>query len=71
MHYPSKSFLQTYLSCDFNQVEETKGKCENLSMDQESAIDVFAEERERRDIEEGALRKKLEVCFVLFLFLLL
>ncbi|KAK1435724.1 hypothetical protein QVD17_01491 [Tagetes erecta] len=42
------------------QVEETKGKCEHLSTEQESAIDAFAEERERRDIEEGTLRKKLE-----------
>ncbi|XP_076924947.1 protein MICRORCHIDIA 4-like [Bidens hawaiensis] len=42
------------------QIEELKGKCENLNKEQEIAIDTFAAQRERRDIEEEALRKKLK-----------
>ncbi|KAI7755088.1 hypothetical protein M8C21_026760, partial [Ambrosia artemisiifolia] len=42
------------------QVQEAREKCENLSKEQEIAIDTFAEERETRDIEQEALRKKLE-----------
>ncbi|XP_076948266.1 protein MICRORCHIDIA 7-like [Bidens hawaiensis] len=42
------------------QIEELKGKCEKLNKEQEIAIDTFAAQRERRDIEEEALRKKLK-----------
>nr|KAJ0206603.1 hypothetical protein LSAT_V11C500233350 [Lactuca sativa] len=42
------------------QLEEVKEKCEALNKEQESIIDVFAEERERRDKEEETLRKKLK-----------
>ncbi|GJY46926.1 FAR1-related sequence 5-like protein [Tanacetum coccineum] len=42
------------------QIEELKGKCEHMYKEQESIIDIFAEERERRDVKEESLRKKLE-----------
>ncbi|KAI3673623.1 hypothetical protein L6452_39747 [Arctium lappa] len=42
------------------QLEEAKEKSEILNKEQESIIDIFAEERDRRDIEEDALRKKLK-----------
>ncbi|CAH1418962.1 unnamed protein product [Lactuca virosa] len=42
------------------QLEEVKEKCEALNKEQESIIDTFAEERERRDKEEETLRKKLK-----------
>ncbi|KAK9080562.1 hypothetical protein SSX86_000320 [Deinandra increscens subsp. villosa] len=42
------------------QLEEVKEKIENLNKEQESIIDIFAEERERGEIEEETLRKKLE-----------
>ncbi|KAI3717822.1 hypothetical protein L1987_69683 [Smallanthus sonchifolius] len=42
------------------EIEEIKGKCESLNKEQESAIDTFAEEREKRDVEEEVLRKKLK-----------
>ncbi|XP_024976777.1 protein MICRORCHIDIA 7-like [Cynara cardunculus var. scolymus] len=42
------------------QLEEAKEKSEILNKEQESIIDIFAEERDRRDIEEEALRKKLK-----------
>ncbi|KAI3504537.1 hypothetical protein L1887_26089 [Cichorium endivia] len=42
------------------QLEEVKEKCEALNKEQERIIDIFAEERERRDIEEETLRKKLK-----------
>ncbi|KAJ9567837.1 hypothetical protein OSB04_003803 [Centaurea solstitialis] len=37
-----------------------KGENDNLIKEQESIIDIFAEERDRRDLEEDSLRKKLE-----------
>ncbi|KVH98977.1 Histidine kinase-like ATPase, ATP-binding domain-containing protein [Cynara cardunculus var. scolymus] len=43
------------------QLEEAKEKSEILNKEQESIIDIFAEERDRRDIEEEALRKKLKL----------
>ncbi|KAM0044386.1 putative histidine kinase/HSP90-like ATPase superfamily, morc, S5 domain 2 [Helianthus debilis subsp. tardiflorus] len=42
------------------QIEEAKEKSEHLSKEQEIAIDTFAEEREMREMEQDALRKKLE-----------
>ncbi|PWA40928.1 histidine kinase-like ATPase, C-terminal domain-containing protein [Artemisia annua] len=42
------------------QIEEIKGKSEHMYKEQEAIIDIFAEERERRDVEEETLRKKLK-----------
>nr|XP_043640154.1 protein MICRORCHIDIA 7-like [Erigeron canadensis] len=42
------------------QLEEAKEKSETVSKEQESMIDIFADERERRDREEQILRKKLK-----------
>lgn len=44
-----------------HQVEELKQKIEELNKDQERLIDIFSEERQRRDMEEENLRKKLKV----------
>ena len=48
------------------QLEEAAKKNEELSKEQESLIDIFSEERQRRDIEEEKLRKSLKVCNFLF-----
>ncbi|KAI3763232.1 hypothetical protein L1987_53685 [Smallanthus sonchifolius] len=42
------------------QLEEEKQKYEALNKEQDSIIAIFSEERERRDAEEEALRKKLK-----------
>ncbi|WVZ26146.1 hypothetical protein V8G54_004690 [Vigna mungo] len=42
------------------QLNESKKKIEELNGDQETLIDVFSEERERREAEEKNLRKKLQ-----------
>ncbi|KAL2539640.1 Histidine kinase [Abeliophyllum distichum] len=42
------------------ELHEASRKIEELSKEQESLIDIFSEERERRDIEEENLRKKLK-----------
>ncbi|KAL3818537.1 hypothetical protein ACJIZ3_004442 [Penstemon smallii] len=42
------------------QLQEANKKHEELSKEQESLIDIFTEERQRRDIEEENLRKKLK-----------
>ncbi|KAI3820652.1 hypothetical protein L1987_08200 [Smallanthus sonchifolius] len=42
------------------QLEEVKENFENLTKEQETIIDIFAEEREKRDIEEETLRQKLK-----------
>ncbi|BAT73133.1 Protein MICRORCHIDIA 4 [Vigna angularis] len=42
------------------QLNESEKKIEELNRDQETLIDVFSEERERRDAEEKNLRKKLQ-----------
>ncbi|XP_075514421.1 protein MICRORCHIDIA 7-like [Primulina tabacum] len=42
------------------QLKESNCKYEELSKEQESIIDIFQEERQRRDIEEENLRKKLK-----------
>ncbi|KAI3472585.1 hypothetical protein Pfo_031167 [Paulownia fortunei] len=42
------------------QLQEATQKYEELSKEQESLIDIFSEERQRRDIEEENLRKKLK-----------
>lgn len=43
-----------------SQLQEATRKIEELNKEQESLIDIFSEERERRDIEEENLRKKLK-----------
>ncbi|XP_024972672.1 protein MICRORCHIDIA 7-like isoform X2 [Cynara cardunculus var. scolymus] len=42
------------------QVEEEKRKYDLLNREQESIIAIFTEEKERRDVEEHLLRKKLK-----------
>ncbi|PIN22523.1 MORC family ATPase [Handroanthus impetiginosus] len=42
------------------QLEEVNQKYEELSKEQETLIDIFSEERQRRDIEEENLRKKIK-----------
>ncbi|KAL0342297.1 UNVERIFIED_CONTAM: protein MICRORCHIDIA 4 [Sesamum calycinum] len=42
------------------QLQEATRKYDELSKEQESLIDIFSEERQRRDIEEENLRKKLK-----------
>jgi hypothetical protein len=43
------------------QVETLKNKLKEMDKEQASLIDVFAEDRDRRDKEEENLRIKLEV----------
>lgn len=42
------------------QLHEATTKYEELSKEQESLIEIFSEERQRRDLEEEKLRKKLK-----------
>lgn len=42
------------------KLQEATGRIEDMNKEQESLIDIFSEERERRDIEEENLRKKLK-----------
>ncbi|TKY60561.1 MORC family CW-type zinc finger protein 4 [Spatholobus suberectus] len=42
------------------QLHDAEKKIEELNKDQETLIDVFSEERDRRDAEEKNLRKKLQ-----------
>lgn len=42
------------------QLKDVERKFEELNKEQETLIDVFAEERERRETEEKSLRKKLQ-----------
>ncbi|GAA0143975.1 hypothetical protein LIER_04535 [Lithospermum erythrorhizon] len=42
------------------QLQEANHKIESMNAEQESLIDIFAEERQRRDQEEEDLRKKLK-----------
>ncbi|KAF2311529.1 hypothetical protein GH714_024598 [Hevea brasiliensis] len=42
------------------QLKEAQQKIEELNKEQESLIDIFSEERDRRDKEEESLRKKLK-----------
>ncbi|OVA09609.1 hypothetical protein BVC80_9101g136 [Macleaya cordata] len=42
------------------KLEESKRKIEEMSKEQEALIDIFSEERSRRDNEEENLRKKLK-----------
>lgn len=48
-----------------NQLQEARLKIMDMNKEQESLIDIFSEERERRDVEEENLRKKLKVTFLL------
>lgn len=54
----------------FIQLEVSKRKIQDMNKEQESLIDIFSEERARRDIEEENLRKKLKVIFLSIHFLL-
>ncbi|KAK9277823.1 hypothetical protein L1049_027379 [Liquidambar formosana] len=42
------------------QLQEAHRKIEEMNKEQESLIDIFSEERDRRDIEEENLRRKLK-----------
>ncbi|KAF1867159.1 hypothetical protein Lal_00049588 [Lupinus albus] len=42
------------------QLRAAEKKIEDLNKEQETLIDVFSEERNRRDAEEKVLRKKLQ-----------
>lgn len=58
----------------FDQLQVAQEKIEELNREQESLIDIFAEERDRRENEEKVLKKKLQVrcpppCFYCFSFL--
>jgi len=46
------------------QLQEAQRKLEELNKEQESLIDIFSEERVRRDQEEENLRKKLKVICI-------
>jgi len=67
---PVKLLLSLFeLSCKYlisflRQLNEAEKKIEELNNDQETLIDVFSEERDRRDLEEKNLRKKLQVLFL-------
>ncbi|OWM90608.1 hypothetical protein CDL15_Pgr014911 [Punica granatum] len=43
-----------------NQLQESQKKIEQVTMEQETLIEIFTEERERRETEEQNLRKKLK-----------
>lgn len=43
------------------QVNLAREKIEEMSKEQENLIEIFTEERDRRDGEEESLRRKLEV----------
>ncbi|KAJ8772487.1 hypothetical protein K2173_027664 [Erythroxylum novogranatense] len=45
------------------KLQEAQEKAEELNKEQESLIDIFSEERERRDKEEENLRKKLKDAY--------
>ncbi|RDY07142.1 Protein MICRORCHIDIA 7, partial [Mucuna pruriens] len=45
---------------DLEKLIDAEKKIEELNNDQETLIDVFSEERDRRDAEEKNLRKKLQ-----------
>lgn len=46
----------------FYQLRNAQEKIEELNKEQESLIDIFSEERDRRDNEEKNLRRKLQVA---------
>lgn len=48
----------------FDQLQTAQEKIEELNREQESLIDIFAEERDRRDNEEKNLKKKLQVQYL-------
>lgn len=45
-------------------MKEANKKIEELNKEQESLVDIFSEERQRRDLEEENLRKKLKVNYI-------
>lgn len=44
-----------------NQLEEAQQQIEKMDKEQEALIEIFAEERSRRDDEEDILRSRLKV----------
>ena len=50
--------------CHVSQLDGAKEEIQELRKEQESLIDIFSEERQRREIEEENLRKKLKVNFL-------
>ncbi|KAF8688232.1 hypothetical protein HU200_042357 [Digitaria exilis] len=46
------------------QVEDLQRKLECANKEQEALIDIFSEERARRDLEEDGLRNKLKHLFL-------
>lgn len=66
---PAKLLCSFKLCCIFlifflHQLIDAEKKLEELNNEQETLIDVFAEERDRRDAEEKKLRNKLEVLLL-------
>ncbi|KAL6973002.1 Protein MICRORCHIDIA 7 [Sarracenia purpurea var. burkii] len=58
---PNHSPLFYTFACGLlNQLKEALLKIEELNKEQENLIDIFAEERQRRDTKEENLRKKLK-----------
>lgn len=49
------------------QLQVAQQTIEELNKEQESLIDIFAEERDRREREEENLRKKIKVSFLTFM----
>jgi len=47
----------------FDQLLVAQQKIDDLTKEQESLIDIFAEERDRRENEELKLKKRLQVQF--------
>lgn len=54
-------FLKPRTALRISQLEDANRKLEHASSEQEALIDIFSEERTRRDKEEENLRKKLKV----------
>lgn len=52
-----------------DQLKQAHQKIEELNKEQDNLIDLFAEERDRRDDEERNLRKKLQVSYLTYVFL--
>lgn len=67
-------FLASEILFSFDQLHKANRKIQELVKEQDSLIDIFSEERERRDIEEENLRKKLKVslriCYMILLVLI-
>ena len=55
-----------YMVCE--QFQKALQRIEEMDKEQEALINVFAEERERREQEEDSLRRKLKVIREIFIF---